>query len=278
MDEHCSSLKDNVRSFWNSKSCGEIYGSGHSELEYYVSQSTERYKLEPYIKQFAKFFEGANKRVLEIGVGMGADHAEWAKAVPSYLAGIDLTQRAVEHTRRRLSVLGLSSDVRVADAEALPFFDNSFDVVYSWGVLHHTPDTAKAISEAFRVLRPGGIARIMIYHKQSLTGYMLWTRYALLTGHPWYSLPEIYARHLESPGTKAFTVKEAILMFSEFSSVDLRVQLTFGDLLEGSAGQRHRGILLSIAKRIWPRRVMKLLFKNHGLALMIQARKTRNHT
>jgi len=181
-------LKQDVQQFWNESSCGEVYASGPSQAAYYESHSRIRYQLEPYIVEFAKFHEGANKDVLEVGVGMGADHAEWAKSGPRYLAGIDLTSRAVEHTQTRLAAGGLESDVRLADAEALPFDDETFDIVYSWGVLHHSPDPPRTIREIHRVLRPGGMARVMLYHKYSLTGYMLWTRYALLAGRLFRSL------------------------------------------------------------------------------------------
>ena len=73
-----SALKSQVKEFWNEKSCGEIYAAGQSEKEYYELESKSRYRLEPYIHDFAKFQEGRNKDVLEIGVGMGTDHAEWA--------------------------------------------------------------------------------------------------------------------------------------------------------------------------------------------------------
>ncbi len=266
-------LKNSVKEFWNKESCGEIYATGQSEIEYYESASNSRYKLEPYIFDFAAFHEGNKKDVLEIGVGMGADHVEWAKSTPNSLNGIDLTPRAIEHTNKRLTLYGLTSDIKVADAENLPFDDRSFDLVYSWGVLHHSPNTSQAISEVFRVLRPGGVARIMIYHKYSLTGYMLWMRYGLLAGRPFRSLRDIYFNHLESPGTKAYSVNEARKMCSQFDDLDIKVQLNFGDLLEGAVGQRHRSILLSIAKKLWPRRLLRTLFKNHGLMLLIEARK-----
>ena len=172
-------LKTEVRDFWNKESCGERYASGDAEKEYYESHSKARYDLESYIADFAKFNEGYNKDVLEIGVGMGADHLEWAKSKPKSLTGIDLTPRAVEHTKKKLALYHLKSELKVADAEKLPFADNSFDLIYSWGVLHHSPDTPKSVDEVFRVLRPGGIAKIMIYHKYSLIGYMLWVRSAM---------------------------------------------------------------------------------------------------
>lgn len=267
------SLKQDVRDFWNKASCGEVYAQGEDKRQYYEEHSRQRYALEPYIYDFARFEEGRGRDVLEIGVGMGADHLEWAKNSPKQLTGVDLTPRAIEHTTERLAVYGLSSRLQTADAENLPFDDNSFDLVYSWGVLHHTPQTPKAIQEVHRVLRPGGIARIMIYHTYSLTGYMLWARYALLAGKPFRDLHDIYFHHLESPGTKAYTVDEAKAMCASFAKVDARVQLSFGDLLEGSVGQRHQGALLTIAKRLWPRELLKKWLPNHGLMLLIEATK-----
>ena len=72
------------------------------------------------------------------------------------LYGIDLTERAVEHTRRRLEIFKLASNLSLGDAEKLDFPDESFDLVYSWGVLHHSTDTPQAVSEVFRVLKRGG--------------------------------------------------------------------------------------------------------------------------
>ena len=208
---------------------------------------------------------------MEIGVGMGADHVEWAKSGPRSLTGIDLTPAGIEYTRQRLGVYGLSSRLEVGDAENLPFPDESFDIVYSWGVLHHSPDTARAIREVLRVLRPRGVARIMIYHKYSLVGYMLWLRYGLLRGRPFRSLSSIYAEHLESPGTKAYSLEEARQMFQGFSSVHARSYLCIGDTLEGSAGQRHPSLLLTVVRAIWPRKLVRRFFPNHGLTLIIDA-------
>ena len=78
-------------------------------------------------------------------------------------------------------------------------------------------------------------------------------------------------RYLESPGTKAYTVREAREMFSRFKSADVRIVLTHGDLLESAAGQRHKGVLLSAARRIWPRNLLRKWAKGHGLFMMIQA-------
>lgn len=86
-------------------------------------------------------------------------------------------------------------------------------------------------------------------------------------------LSDIYAHHLESPGTKAYTVDAARTLFGKFSEVRISTVLTHGDLLESDVGQRHRGWLLSVAERIWPRRLLRSLLPGHGLFMLIEARK-----
>jgi SAM-dependent methyltransferase len=267
--------KKAVQDFWQQASCGEDLYLPGVDREAYVSHSKARYELEPYIPGLAKFETVSGKRVLEIGVGLGADHQRFAEA-GAELFGVDLTPRAVEHTRRRLSLFGLRSTLMTADAEALPFPESSFDVVYSWGVLHHSPDTRRAFSEVLRVLRPGGEARIMIYHTWSMIGFMLWTRYGLLSGKPWRSMSSIYDQHLESPGTKAYTTKGALALLEGFEQARISIELSHGDLLESAAGQRHRGLMLDVARRVWPRTLIRKFLPNAGLFMLITARKPSN--
>lgn len=264
--------KQQVHDFWNEASCGERLLLTSTDRSGYENQARQRYELEPYIIDFAGFERSANRRVLEIGVGLGADHQRFAQA-GAELTGIDLTERAIEHTRRRLATFGYSSQLATGDAENLAFPAGSFDTVYSWGVLHHSPDTPRAIAEVHRVLRDGGDARIMIYHKWSLVGIMLWIRYGLLGLRPWMSLAEVYSRYLESPGTKAYTVAEARHLFAAFCDVKISTLLTHGDLLESGAGQRHQGGLLTLARKIWPRTFFRRFFPNLGLFMLIEARK-----
>jgi ubiquinone/menaquinone biosynthesis C-methylase UbiE len=269
-EDTMDSGKRAVQEFWDRAACGEELYLANQQREGYSAQARRRYELEPVIVQFAEFEAAAGQRVLEIGVGLGADHQRYAEA-GARLWGIDLTERAVAHTRRRLTLFGLDSALSTGDAEHLPFPADEFDSVYSWGVLHHSPDTPRAVAEVHRVLRPGGVARIMIYHKWSLVGYMLWIRYALLRLRPWMSLRQVYARYLESPGTKAYSVPEARRMFAAFSSVQIHTSLTHGDLLESDAGQRHRSAMLSLARAIWPRQLLRRYAPSHGLLMLIRA-------
>lgn len=269
-----TSLKSRVHDFWNAESCGESYAASENGFDLSI-QERERYALEPYLLKFARFADGAGRDVVEIGVGMGADHLMWARARPRSLAGIDLTERGVSFTHRRIAEEGFVSDLRVGDAEATPFPPESFDLLYSWGVMHHSPNTPACFAEAYRVLRPGGRARIMIYHTQSLVGLMLWLRYGLLAGRPNRRMAEIYAEHLESPGTKAYSPGEAVQMLRDagFSEVSCRVQLSHGDLLKGNVGSRHSGPLLAAAKSLWPRWLLERVAGGFGLYLLLEARK-----
>lgn len=263
--------KRDVREFWDTASCGEIYAIGNDLRSRLDAQAQERYRLEPYLEEFARFNEVHGEDVLEIGVGMGADHVRLASACPRSITGVDLTPRAVDWTQTRMAAYGLTANLHIADAEQLPFGDRSFSLVYSWGVLHHSPDTQAAVDEVHRVLRPGGRARVMVYHTHSLVGYILWVKYALCRGRVTMSLSDVYANHLESPGTKAFTEEEVQHMFRDFSSVETHVQLSFGDLLQGEVGLRHGGLMLRIAKRLWPRRIIGRFFSKHGLFLLVDA-------
>jgi ubiquinone/menaquinone biosynthesis C-methylase UbiE len=262
--------KKAVEEFWDKASCGEDLYLQNQQRDGYIEHARRRYELEPVIEEFAEFASAAGRKVLEIGVGLGADHQRFAEA-GAQLSGIDLTERAVAHTRRRLALFSYDSILSTGDAENLQFPSDAFDCVYSWGVLHHSPNTPRAISEVYRVLRPGGVAKVMIYHKWSLVGYMLWIRYALLRLRLWMTLQDVYARYLESPGTKAYSLDEAKRMFAAFSCVRIRTSLTHADLLDSAAGQRHGGALLSLARAIWPRTLLRRYAGSQGLFMLITA-------
>jgi hypothetical protein len=106
-----------------------------------------------------------------------------------------------------------------------------------------------------------------------MIGAMLWLRYALLAGRPWCSLRRIYAEHLESPGTKAYSCSEARQLFTHFTDLKISTPLTHGDLLESDVGQRHRGIALTLAKALWPRWFIRRFLPRAGLFMLIDARK-----
>jgi ubiquinone/menaquinone biosynthesis C-methylase UbiE len=167
MSEANSQLKERVRAFWQEHPCGTKFADAErGSRTFYELVEAHRYTKEWHIPIAAGFANTKDLAVLEIGCGLGTDGAQFAKAGANY-TGIDLTNAAVDLARRRFELFDLRGSFRVADAERLDFADNTFDIVYSHGVLHHTPDTQAAIREIHRVLRPGGRAVVMLYHRDS---------------------------------------------------------------------------------------------------------------
>jgi SAM-dependent methyltransferase len=206
--------KERVRAYWEAEPCGSPHATAHEGTpEYFAQVERSRAELEPFIGRYADFEGARGESVLEIGTGLGTDLVRFARA-GARVTGVDLTEHAVALVRRRLELEGLEGDVRRADAERLPFADGAFDRVYSWGVLHHTPDTSHAIGEALRVLRPGGRACIMLYALNSWVSWGFWVRQALLKGHPRRSRADVLAAHMESEGTRAYTRRELRRLFA----------------------------------------------------------------
>lgn len=218
-------LNDEVRTYWEAQPCGtDDAATGETEeltSEWFASIEETRYRTEPFIHSVAQFTRHRDRKLLEIGVGAGTDHLQFARA-GAVCHGVDLTQAAIDVTRAHLAVNGLSSDLRRVDAEILPFDDESFDVVYSWGVIHHSEQPARIVDEIYRVLRPGGEVIAMMYKRRSLYTYSLWIRHALLRGRPWTSLHDTLWNHMESVGTKGYTYGELRELFGRFTDVSLR--------------------------------------------------------
>lgn len=202
-------LKRRVADYWSNKTCQtSVATAPQFTREFYEQIENYRAKDEPEIAGFAEFTRYRGKEVLEVGVGAGTDFIQWARS-GAKAHGVDLTPEAIQHTTARLETYGLTCEsLRVADAERLPFPDESFDLVYSYGVIHHTPDTAKALSEIVRVMRVGGRGKIMLYNKRSSIAWLNWVRHALLKGKPFQSVDKVLFDHMESLGTKAYTRQE----------------------------------------------------------------------
>ncbi len=258
MSEANAQLKERVRAFWQANPCGTKFADAEpGSRRFYELVEEHRYQKEWHIPAAAGFSETADLDVLEIGCGLGTDGAQFARAGANY-TGIDLTDAAVDLARRRFELFQLPGNFRTADAEKLDFPAESFDVVYSHGVLHHTPDTAKAVHEIHRVLRPGGRAIVMLYHLNSYNyrvnismlrrGGMHLLRWnagmkfiSALTGEPMDSLLEHRQKLLGqndrvsrdtflsqntdgagNPLARVYSRRDASELFKDFSKVELK--------------------------------------------------------
>jgi ubiquinone/menaquinone biosynthesis C-methylase UbiE len=252
-------LKERVRSFWQANPCGTKFANAEpGTRRFYELVEGHRYRTEWHIPKAAGFAETKGLKVLEIGCGLGTDGAQFAKTGADY-TGVDLTDAAIELARRRFQLFNLPGQFQTADAERLEFADETFDLVYSHGVLHHTPDIAAAISEIHRVLKPRGRAVVMLYHRDSYNyrinisllrraGARLLKSEAglklvhLLTAEPMQSLrehaamiqsqEENYLRPAEflnrntdgaaNPLARVYSRKEARALFGRFADVTLK--------------------------------------------------------
>lgn len=156
------------------------------------------------------FDDLATKDVLEIGVGNGSHAQLIAPHCKSY-TGIDLTEYAVKSTSKRFEVFGLKGTIRQMDAEKLDFADGSFDYIWTWGVIHHSASTGQILIEMNRVLRPGGKATIMVYHRSFLYYYITTAlfRGILLGGFlKGRSLHELVQLHTDGAIARFYTKQE----------------------------------------------------------------------
>lgn len=227
-------LKNKVRKHWDSQACGTDKSDKEKFSKTYFDEiENYRYTVEPEIFSFAQFTRHHGQKMLEVGMGAGTDFLQWVRA-GTQAHGVDLTPESIQHIEQRLSLYNLKAqEVQVADCENIPYPDNNFDLVYSWGVIHHTPDTPKALAEIVRVMRPGGTGKIMIYNRYSLVAFFLWIRKALFKARPWKSLSWCLYHFMESKGTKAYTRKEAQKMLKKLPVENIQIQtvLTYYDKL-----------------------------------------------
>ncbi len=171
-----------------------------------------------------------NKKVLEIGCGLGS-HSEIFARRGAKIFSIDLSKTSVDFTTRRFRIQGLEGDIRQADCENLPFQDNYFDYVWSWGVIHHTTNTELAALEIQRVLKKGGKCDIMIYNNNSLYKYLnVYLRYGLLRLKFFQNMSkqELKNKYTDgkeiggSPLSKYYSKKQFIKLFPNLKLTNIR--------------------------------------------------------
>lgn len=160
--------KKQTQKHWTSVPCGSNYSDKEFlSKEFFDEIGTHRYATHPWIIENIRRFNIKGKKVLEIGCGMGTDHLAMARQ-GGEMVGIDLTPKNLAISKNRFEIYGFSSGFVVGDAENLPLKNESFDFVYSFGVIHHSPDTQRIVSEIYRILKCGGRCWVTVYHKNSI--------------------------------------------------------------------------------------------------------------
>lgn len=166
---------DDVRSYWNRRPCNIRHSTKPvGSREYFDEVEARKYFVEPHIPGFAEFERWRGKRVLEVGCGLGTDATNFARAGADY-TGVELSQASMDLAKQRFEVFGLQGRFVLANAEQLAekLEPESFDLVYSFGVIHHTPNQRAVIENIRKVIKPDGEFRSMLYAKESWKDIMI---------------------------------------------------------------------------------------------------------
>lgn len=162
-------LLTQVRDYWNRRPCNLRHSKEPvGTKEYFDQVEARRYANEPHNFTFPEFDKWKGKKVLEIGCGLGTDAINFARAGADYV-GIDLSEESVKLCKKRFEVFGLPGRIMVANAEELDtvLAGEKFDLIYSFGVIHHAPTPQKIVNCLPALLAPGGEVRVMLYAKDS---------------------------------------------------------------------------------------------------------------
>lgn len=219
-----------VRHFWNERPCN-IRHSAKSvgEREYFDEVEARKYFVEPHIPAFAEFSRWSGKRVLEIGCGIGTDTINFARA-GAHVTAVDLSEKSLEIAKQRATVYNLKNiDFVHANVEDLraSVSPRGFDLIYSFGVIHHTPHPDRALSEMTALLKPGGVLKLMVYHRHSWKVYFVLSTYG--RGAFW-NLDRMIAEHSEAqqgcPVTYTYSKRQARTMIER---TGMRIESLFVD-------------------------------------------------
>lgn len=229
--------KDEVQNQWDNDPCGHQYvkeAAPHT-LDWFLEAERYRYvEYGPWMHETMEFAGHRGERVLEIGAGMGTDLAQFAKN-GAIVTDVDLSSGHLALAKESFALRGLEGSFVHQDAERIPFPDDTFDVVYTNGVIHHTPNTQSVIGEIFRVLKPGGKAIVMVYAENSLHYWRnLVGWHGMVLGKlATRSIGDVMSETVElsasgaRPLVKVYTAKRLRAMFSAFEDISVvKRQLT----------------------------------------------------
>jgi ubiquinone/menaquinone biosynthesis C-methylase UbiE len=228
-------IQDNNRNWWETNPMTYDWGGNRkleegskewfNQIDYDFFGISEEFAHKPNEIPFSNlinFNEMKGKKVLEIGCGMGSHAALFARSGANYI-GIDITSKAVETTNKRLELFSINQNAKAiqVDAENMPFESNTFDFVWSWGVIHHSSNTEKIVSEIYRVLKPDGEVKVMIYNKNS-TRYYLHGLYQGIFKFKFLKYPSLYAVNMtftDGYFARHFTHNSGKKLFNDFRNV-----------------------------------------------------------
>lgn len=213
MSDFSQTTIDQVRTYWDRRPCNVRHSPKPvGTREYFDEVEARKYFVEPHIPRFAEFERWRGKKVLEVGCGIGTDTANFARHGANVTA-IDLSPQSLELAKKRMEVYGLKEQVRLysGSAEEMTRFVpvEPYDLIYSFGVIHHTPHPERVVDQMRPYTRPGTTIKLMVYYRHS------WKVFWILMGYGkgrFWRLPQLIAEHSEAqtgcPVTYTYTREE----------------------------------------------------------------------
>jgi SAM-dependent methyltransferase len=254
-------LLEEVRTYWNNRPCNIRHSTSPvGTREYFDEVEARRYANEPHNYTFPEFSKWKGKRVLEIGCGIGTDATNFARAGANY-TGVDLSIESIKIAKQRFDVFGLKGEFFECNAEELnDVFDphEKFDLIYSFGVIHHAPRPERVVACLPRLLAPGGEIKCMLYAKNS------WKNIMIEAG---WDQPEAQNN---CPQAVTYTKQEARELFKDFDNVHFEQDFIFPWNIE-------HYVKYEYVKQPWfeamPPELFKILERALGWHLLITAKK-----
>lgn len=250
---------EQVKNFWNSRPCN-LRHSQHAvgTKEYFDEVEARRYRVEPHSAVFADFSSWRGKRVLEVGCGIGTDAVNFARHGADY-TGVDLSEESLKICRQRFDLYGLQGNLIPANAEKLHelFAGEKFDLIYSYGVIHHSPNPEAVVDSIANLVADDGEVRAMVYAKNS------WKNILIQAG---WDQPEAQSN---CPKAETYTIEEAKSLFLPFSEIDIQQDFIFPWNIE-------HYVKYEYVKQPWfeamPDELFRIMEKALGWHLLIKAK------
>ena len=256
-----------VKSFWNIRPCNIKHSTKPiGSKEYFDEVEERKYFVEPHVSRFAEFKKWRDKKVLEIGCGIGTDTINFARN-GALVTAVDVSEKSLELARNRAEVYGLQDKIRfyLGNAEELTKFVpvQKFDLIYSFGVIHHTPSPEKAIEQIKNYVDSKSVLKLMVYNKLSWKVFYILMTYG--KGQFW-KVPELVAKYSEAqegcPVTYTYNTQEISRLLKKygFKVEDIKIEHIFPYKISDYVKYRY--------KKVWYFAIMpKFIFRSLEKAL-----------
>ncbi|CAN2046919.1 Type 12 methyltransferase [Candidatus Magnetomoraceae bacterium gMMP-1] len=264
---------EKVRKYWNARPCNIRHSLKEiGTKEYFDEVEHRKYFVEPHIPAFVEFSKWKGKKVLEIGCGIGTDTINFARA-GAFVTAVDFSEESLDIAKKRAEMFGLNN-IRFYQANAEKLTSvvplDYYDLIYSFGVIHHTPHPSKVIEQIRQYMNAKSILKIMVYNRNSLKVFCILMTYG--KGRFW-KLEKLIARHSEAqtgcPVTYSYTKKNIKKLLYNFNIIDIKIDHIFPYSIPDYIRYKYKKVWYF---RFLPKKVFRWMENKWGWHLCLTAR------